>query len=96
MEEVNQLAPQARGEWLPVWQKLQEVLVLSEFIITDGEEEYLSDPSSLQFGVLNLACPPGKEESAINNFLCGKINTLLLYFMCKTMHRTVCRVCTYC
>ena len=82
LEEVNQLAPQARGEWLPVWQRLQEVVVTSEFIITDGVEEYESNPSSLQFGILNLACPPGKEESSVNNFLCGKTNILIFVQNC--------------
>ena len=72
LEEVNQLAPQARVEWLPVWQRLQEVLATSEFIITDGEEEYESDPSSLQFDTLQFVCPHGKEVSPVNNFLCGK------------------------
>ena len=40
--EVNQLVPQARVEWIPVWQRLQEVVAMSEFIITDGIEEYES------------------------------------------------------
>jgi len=70
--EVNQLAPKARVEWLPVWQRLQEVLITSEFIITDGIEEYESNLISLQLDTINLACPPGKEESSVNNFLCGK------------------------
>jgi len=72
LEEVNQLAPQARVEWLPVWQSLQALLATSEFTITDGEEEYESDPSSLKFGFLQFVCPPGKEVSSVNNFLCGK------------------------
>jgi len=70
--EVNQLAPKARVEWIPVWKRLQEILAISKFIITDGTEEYESNLTSLQFGILNLACPPGKDVSAVNNFLCGK------------------------
>jgi len=77
LEEVNQLAPQARVEWLPVWQRLQAVLGTSEFTITDGEEEYESDPSSLKFGALQFVCPPGKEVSSVNNFLCGKLNAYI-------------------
>jgi len=72
LTEVNQLAPQARVEWMPVWQRLQEVLATSQFTITDGEEDYESDTSSPQFGTLQFVCPPGKEVSSVNNFLCGK------------------------
>ena len=72
LEEVNQLAPKARIEWLPVKEKLLETLEIPEFIITDGKNEYKSNVTSLQIDTINLACPPGKEESAVNNFLCGK------------------------
>jgi len=72
LSEINQLAPKARLEWLPVWDKLQEVLAISEFFVSNENEEYRSDPVSLRFGMLEFSCPPGKEESSVNNLLCGK------------------------
>ena len=71
LSEINQLAPKARMEWLAVWEKLQEVLAISEFFISDGVEKYKSDPSSLKFDMLQFVCPPGREVSAVNNLLCG-------------------------
>ena len=70
--EINQLAPQARVEWLPVWERLQELLTGSEFMVDDGIKEYKSNPSSVRFGILQFTCPVGKDVSTINNFLCGK------------------------
>ena len=72
LTEINQLAPQARVDWLPVWEGLQMLLTSSEFIVDDGITEYISNPSSVQFGILQFTCPVGKDVSAINNFLCGK------------------------
>ena len=73
LSALNLLAPKARAEWLEVWEKLQGTLGISELFITNGEEEYKSDPSSLQLGILWLACPPGKQVSSANNLLCGKL-----------------------
>ena len=69
---INQLAPQARVEWLPVWEALQTLLTSSELIVNDSKMEYTSDPSSVQFDVVQFTCPIGKDVSPINNFLCGK------------------------
>ena len=69
---INQLAPQARVEWLPVWEALQTLLTGSEFIVNDSKMEYKSDPSSVNVDVLQFTCPIGKDVSPINNFLCGK------------------------
>ena len=73
LSEINQLAPQARVEWIEVWSKLQEVLSVSGFIINDDKYELESDASSLRVDMLKFACPVGKEVSTINNFLCGKL-----------------------
>ena len=73
LSEINQLAPQARVEWITVWRRLQEVLSVSGFIITDGKYEFESDASSLRVDMLQFACPIGKEVSTINNFLCGEL-----------------------
>ena len=72
LSDLRLLAPQARVEWLPVWENLLETLGI-ELFITDGEEEFKSDPLSLIAGTLQLACPPGKEVSSANNLLCGKL-----------------------
>ena len=72
LNQLNFLAPQARVEWLSVWESLQETLGISELFIANGEEEYKSNPLSLQFGTLQLVCPPGKKISPVNNLLCGK------------------------
>ena len=73
LSEINQLAPQARVEWLPVWERLQALLTSSRLIIIDdNENEYESDSSSVKFDMLHYSCPAGKEVSSINNFLCGK------------------------
>ena len=52
--------------------KLQELLSISGFIITDNEYEYESLPSSLKVDMLQLVCPVGKEVSSANNLICGK------------------------
>ena len=70
--KINQLVPQAMMEWADIWQKLQELLSISGFIITDDEYEYESIPSSLTVDMLQLICPAGKEVSAINNLICCK------------------------
>ena len=72
LTEVNQLAPQARVEWLPVWERLQTLLTDSEFTVSDGEKEYRSDSLSVQLDILQFTCPTGKDVSPINNFLCGR------------------------
>ena len=71
LSHITQMAPKARLEWVPVWEKLQEVLTISELFIGYEEEEYKSDPKSLKFDMLQFACPPGKELSSVNNLLCG-------------------------
>ena len=70
--KINQLVPQAMMEWADIWQKLQELLSISGFIITDDEYEYESIPSSLTVDMLQLICPAGKEVSATNNLICCK------------------------
>ena len=73
LSEFTQLAPLARAEWGPVWERLQLLLRSSELFITDDEEnEYISNPSSVTLDVLQDACPAGKTVSTINNLLCGK------------------------
>lgn len=72
LTEINQLAPQARVEWLPVWERLQVLLIGSEFVVNDGIKEYKSDPSTAKFDIVQFTCPVGKDVSPINNFLCGK------------------------
>ena len=73
LSEIIQLAPQARVEWGPVWERLTLLLKSSKLYITDDEEnEYISNPSSVTTDVLQFACPAGKTVSTINNLLCGK------------------------
>ena len=71
LSKINQLAPQAMMEWADTWQKLQELLSISGFIITDDEYEYESQPSSLEVDMLQFICPVGKEVSSANNLICG-------------------------
>ena len=71
--KIHQLVPQAMVEWTNTWQKLQELLSISAFIITDNEYEYESMPSSLEVDVLQIICPTGKEVSSTNNLICGKL-----------------------
>ena len=73
LSKINQLAPQAMIEWADTWQKLQELLSISGFIITDDEYEYESLPSSLKADMLQLVCPAGKEVLSTNNLICGKV-----------------------
>ena len=75
--KINQLAPQAMVEWAETWQKLQELLSISAFIITDAEYEYESLPSSLEVDMLQFICPAGKGVSSTNNLICGKFFLLL-------------------
>ena len=73
LSEIIQLAPQARIEWVPVWETLQLILASFELYIADDEEnEYVSNPSSVALDVLQFACPAGKTVSTINNLLCGE------------------------
>ena len=86
LSEIIQLAPQARVEWVPVWEELQLILASSELFITDDEEnEYTSNPSSVVLDVLQLACPTGKTISTINNLLCGKYTIYKLYIPIKIL-----------
>ena len=71
LPKINQLAPQAMMEWADTWEKLQELLSISGFIITDHEYEYESLPSSLNVDMLQFICPAGKEVSSANNLICG-------------------------
>ena len=71
--KINQLAPQAMMEWSDTWQKLQELLLMSGFIITDDEFEYESIPSSLTVDMLQFVCPIGKAVSITNDLICGKL-----------------------
>ena len=70
--KIHQLVPQAMVEWTDTWQKLQELLLISAFIITDNEYEYESLPSSPEVDVLQFICPTGKRVSSTNNLICGK------------------------
>ena len=79
LSEIIQLAPLARGEWGPVWERLQLLLGSSKLFITDKENEYVSNPSSVTTDVLQTACPAGKTVSTINNLLCGKHHSLAMY-----------------
>ena len=73
LSEVIQVAPQARIEWMPVWENLKVLLASSELFIADDEDnEYKSNPSSVKTDALQFACPAGKTISAVNNLLCGK------------------------
>ena len=74
LSEITQLlAPQARIEWIPVWERLQMILANSKLFISDDEEnKYKSDPLSVTQDVFQLACPAGKTVSTVNNLLCGK------------------------
>ena len=72
LSKINQLAPQAMMEWSHTWQKLQELLSISGFIITDNEYEYESLQSSLEVDILQFICPAGKEVLSTNNLICGK------------------------
>ena len=77
LSEITQLAPLARAEWGPVWERLQLLLGSSGLHITDDEgNEYISSPSSVTTDVLQTVCPAGKTASTINNLLCSK-NTVL-------------------
>ena len=82
--KINRLAPQAMLEWGETWQKLQELLSISAFIITDTEYEYESLPSSLEVDVLQFICPAGKRVSSTNNLICGKFFSKLP--LCIVMH----------
>ena len=74
--EIMQLAPLARAEWGPVWERLQILLGSSELFITDDKgNEYISNPSSVTLDVLQDACPAGKTVSTTNNLLCSKYIT---------------------
>ena len=73
LSEIIQLAPLARDEWGPVWERLLLLLGSSGLFISDDEEnEYISNPLSMTLDVLQDACPAGKIVSTINNLLCGK------------------------
>ena len=71
--KIHQLVPQAMIEWTDTRQKLQELLSISAFIITDNEYEYESMPSSLEVDILQSICPAGKRVSSTNNLICGKL-----------------------
>ena len=71
LSKINQLAPQAIMEWTDTWKRLQQLLSISDFIITDYEYEYESLPSSLKVDMLQIVCPAGKEVSSANNLICG-------------------------
>ena len=73
LSDIIQLAPLARNEWMLVWERLRLLLGNSELFITDDKEnEYVSNPLSATYDVLQFACPAGKIISTINNLLCGK------------------------
>ena len=79
LTEIIQVAPLARNEWMPVWERLQSLLSSSEVFISDDEEsEFKSNPLSVTLDVLQYACPSGKTISSTNNLLCGK-NTITSY-----------------
>ena len=78
LSEIIQLAPLARIEWVPVWERLQLLLRSSELFITDDENnEYTSNQLSITLDSPQFACPAGKIVSTINNLLCGKIIAII-------------------
>ena len=78
LSEIIQLAPLARIEWAPVWERLQLLLSSSELFITDDKNnEYTSNRLSVTSDALQLACPAGKTVSTVNNLLCGKITSYI-------------------
>ena len=86
LSEIIQVAPQARIEWVPVWENLKVLLASSELFITDDvDNEYKSDPSSVKTDTLQFACPAGKTISAVNNLLCGKNTKIELLVVLKCM-----------
>ena len=99
---INQLVPQAMMEWADTWQKLQELLLISGFIITDDEYEYESIPLSLTVDMLQFVCPIGKGVSLTNNLICGKLLNVKYKIFIKQQYnytylRTHCvtQVCIY-
>ena len=78
---IDQLAPQAMMKWADTWKKLQELLSISAFIITDTEYEFESVPSSLEVELLQFICPAGKGVPSTNNLICGKFAKLKLLYL---------------
>ena len=89
LSKINHLAPQAMMEWADTWQRLQELLSVSGFIITDDDYEYESLPKSLKVDMLQFVCPAGKEVSSANNLICGKEHISSIYVLINLLRMCI-------
>ena len=71
-DSLSQRSIQARIDWLQVTEQINELLTTTSIGFSFDNIVYRSDPNSTISSLPRYLCPPGKEVSSTNSFLCGK------------------------
>ena len=72
-DDFIQASAKARVEWFRVIEKVEEILTKASIVISFKDIIYNSEPNSTIIWSPQYTCPPGKQISSSNNFLCSKL-----------------------
>ena len=71
-DDFVQLSAQARVDWFTVTERVKEMLTQTSIVVYFRDEIYNSEPNSTVILSPQYTCPPGKQMSSSNNFLCSE------------------------
>jgi len=77
-DSLTQCSLQARGDWIKVTEKLRELLATTSIEFSFEDIVCESDPNSTVASLPQYLCPPGKEVSSTNSFVCGELLIVIL------------------
>ena len=72
-DDFVQLSSQARVDWFTVTERVKEMLTQTSIVVNFRDKIYNSEPNSTVIFSPQYTCPPGKQMSSSNNFLCSKL-----------------------
>ena len=76
-DDFIQQNAQARVGWFTVTERVKEMLTETSIVLNFKDDIYNSEPNSTTIWPLQYTCPPGKQLSSSNNFLCGELAVLI-------------------
>ena len=71
-DDFIQLNVQARVDWFTAVEKVKEMFTKTSIVFTFSDIIYSSEPNSTKIWPPQYTCPPGKQISSSNNFVCGE------------------------
>ena len=72
-DDFIQQNAQARVNWFTVTERVKKMLTGTSIVLNFKDEIYNSEPNSTKIWSSQYTCPPGKQVSFSNNFLCGEL-----------------------